>query len=608
MSQSLSEVMGRSSVTIPDNRNDSNIQMAVLGNTVAFLPPNSHDSYYTDIYPDYNNGLSVSVVLHHMADYVKKKAAKCVWTLVSDTVTKYANTTTTSGKMLTWLDKAAKTNLGSRLLGGLAESAGVSGISVYGYVTFQGLVFEAVKVIPMPVDLSASESNGTLSTLSNISRYVDGQTGMKTEKIISDIKKFTSSDVINLVTQNQIESELDSLGIPHRMPNQWNGSLWYQGGSIYNTVSNILAKDVIYGTAEVSNFDNNLESKIKSENYQKYGYHGDPYGMTKHETTAAETYKDTISFLKDQHLLTNYHTFEGFEMGSNNDWIIRVYPYTSYELRESRHTITPPLPTYKLRHRTTYTDRIESCILDTSGNDITSIIRRATNTVTNKVYKDLVERTDLKAPDDLDYKDDDYFSFGYDCPVLTYSVNIGTVKTESLRLFGGDTADIFSGMNYHGTLDLSILDDTFGSMTKYMSTYLNASYDIESASVAPYWACAFEIDLIILRVGKQVKHRFRFICNPIAYTPQFSGTGGDSGTECRVDISFGIIGMVTLPPTGYGPFVEDRFNTTYQGTPDPSIASIYNRTRKINMYNLKWRDIEINFGNMNKRYDHKAQK
>lgn len=411
-------------------------------------------------------------------------------------------------------------------------------------------------------------------------------------------KMMTSSQIQGEIT-TAIKAEADELGVPVRIPDN---KITYFGGNIQDAVYKILAQDVIYGDVKSGYFGEGKQDHAESNRskaadgksgliatdkakdfYFKYGYRGDPYNDIKSMDPNGYhiSLNDVIHNIRSQHIESDYHILSGFEIGSNHDWMIRLAPYIG-----PRGTCVPPLPCYMLpRNAVMGSDK--SNANSKTGFNSSSIssakasLRNHAKKISNKVYAKIAERIGTTATE-LEQSDGkgNFFSFGHDCPCLTYNFNIGTIKTDQLKLWNGDTLDTFNGMNYHMTLNMSVLDDLFGSFTKYWNSYINECYNPTNSSMAPYWASLFVIELIIFRTGKQINWHYKLIGSPIEWSPSF--TGEQSPNEMRVDITFGIVGIIqptdltSTSNSGYNePKVlkaSDSFGDSWYGNGKGSIA------------------------------------
>jgi hypothetical protein len=383
-----------------------------------------------------------------------------------------------------------------------------------------------------------------------------------------------SSDTIQHIIAESIKSEADKLNIPCQVPDS---KIMYFGGNIQDAIGTILARDVVYGDIKsgsqgVKTKDSETSSSSDPTNsirryWQKYGNRADPYNEAKTiEKNKRISLNDVIENIRSSGLESDYHMMSGFEIGSNHDWIIRLSPY--YSPIAGRYTCTPPLPCYQLPRNAIMQHDSENGLTSKGWYD------QLKKGVTEKVYARVHDRLKSNGYSVSDHEtiddNNNYFSFGYDCPCLTYNFNIGTIRSDQLKLWNGDTIDTFNGMNYHMTLNMSILDDIYGSMNKYLMSYINACYDSVGGSMAPYWASLFVIDLIIFRTGKQINWRFKLIGSPIEWSPSL--TGENSPNESRVDITFSIVGLIqpgdiiSDKNSGYN---EDRFigtNNKFHGS------------------------------------------
>jgi hypothetical protein len=127
-------------------------------------------------------------------------------------------------------------------------------------------------------------------------------------------------------------------------------------------------------------------------------------------------------------------------------------------------------------------------------------------------------------------------------------------------------------------------------MYKYMIHYINSVYDINTSSMAPYYDMAFEIELIIFRTGNQVNHSYRFIGIPIEFTPRLEGS--QEANECRVDMTFGIIGLI--PPSRK----KDKVYLKGEFLPNNEVDRVSDGKSAIQS-ELTWDDIMLHMGTGN---------
>lgn len=365
-----------------------------------------------------------------------------------------------------------------------------------------------------------------------------------------------------------------------------------------------------------------------------YTYYNDPFNK---QQEYASIY-DYLNDLNNRGLLTGYKDYAGFEIGSNHDWMIKIYPYPHdqkdvikfNELK--RFTCVPPLPYYGLPNMWSTVEDISDIRLagrKSSGGSknkgwspfksgkstFSKIAASVGNAVANSVknwatdkYNALVmgdTKNDISAnqmyTDEYEVngrvsrKGVHYVSFGEYCPALSYDLNMGSPKTEDVKLFNGSSMQVMHGMQYNMTLNVSILDDVYHSMQKYMNQYYNCVYDLGGSAMAPYYACAFDIRLYIFRSGKQINHALKLIGIPIDYPIKHAGS--QDPDESRVDITFSIIGAGQMP----------YWRQVYGNNPrliktDDAAEIAYECTNSTNkMSRLLWNDIVVKTrGNMNK--------
>lgn len=310
------------------------------------------------------------------------------------------------------------------------------------------------------------------------------------------------------------------------------------------------------GSQDMSFTDQKLDDMASPSAYNEVS---DPYNiLEKNRVPGYATLSDAVQALQENGWVTMYKDLSGFEMGSNHDWRVEIYPYPHEPQHKrlyqqlGRKSVTPQLPEYNLPN-VWAVDRREQTV---GGYEL-----RTPPYVTVDGYDGSMWGNGFKK-----------FSFSRDCPVLSYDLTLGSMRTMSLPLFNGSSSEVFAGMTYNATMSVSILDDIYNSMFKYMSNYVNCAYDVKSNSLAPYYNCAFQINLLIFRAaGKVLNHAFKFIGVPIEFTPRFEGTQGPQ--ENIVSVSFGIIGFIPFQKSG---------ESAYEAS---------NRFKDSNLIGLMWDDI-----------------
>lgn len=220
--------------------------------------------------------------------------------------------------------------------------------------------------------------------------------------------------------------------------------------------------------------------------------------------------KDAVRWaVEELGISSGYSELAGFEPGSDHQWSIQLYPYNGPgrdNIGEiySDFSLVPALPEYELP---------------------------------KVISKPITEGAKAS-----DYYGNSRFSFGKQCPCLSYNLSFGNQETKDISLFNNSKIQIPLGFSYNINLQLSIIDDVHGSMKKYMNKYFNMIYSLRDASLARYDMAAFVIRLVILKPGYKTKWDFKFIGVPYNYTPQFEGS--EDANPSTISIDFSIVGMV----------------------------------------------------------------
>lgn len=495
-------------------------------------------------------------------------------------------------------------------------------------------------VIPIPAYMSYEDGriiNAAMNTIqSTLKSAIGGRMRPNYDMLfLTQTGGDLMNAVLNTLTDDFFKKEFEKGRLPWQMPGtdltahtwsiyksqddcSWADSkneLWSAvKGVIKNAVDDFMEKqdsnaaNILYG-----------KSKLKGEVFKEYSDFRDPYDG---ESNLGESgnINDIFKELSKKDLLRGYKDYAGFELGSNHNWIIKLRPYLS----QGRTTVTPPLPVYALPNLWSSSNSITSTLFDPKTNDKgkNGNWNKLINSWTDRIIENTFDR--LTFGDEIDDmpsestlggvlidaakkaiwgKDEDgkaknplfrWFSFSKHTPVISYDLNFGTIRTESQRLFNGSSVEMFSGMQFNSTLNMSILDDAYHSMYKYMIEYTNNIYDITTGAMAPYHSMAFEIELIIMRTGNKINHHYKFIGIPIEFTPRLDGS--DQPNECRVDLTFGIIGLIK--PDNLKSNVYSK-NTLSRG--DEFFGKLYDTKAGIGAIHdvkgqLEWGDIMINVG------------
>lgn len=527
------------------------------------------------------------------------------WKILGDTLSHYPHITSTPEAAL-------------RLFGGgISIPMGKVGTIIDGVSNILGqgdIIGGQYNTVPIPPYMSKEDGalvNWAVNTIIGSIRTSNGNLPKPNYELI--FRSLTSSNIINKLTEEFLAKEFEKGRWPARMPYSDNpdSNQFYLSGTIggliednvLGTINKWLGKpstEYDENNRSIRVLDNSSEViKYTSTQADYFGYN-DPYDTTD-SVIPGNTIGDAIKFLREKNLLAGYKDFAGFEIGSNHMWNITIYPYPHSKnvvdlyKQLDRRPVTPALPVYAVPNMWRKIPEVKSSVPDPSG--LNSVKSEAIPYVTERLTSYLEGETGGTiriTRDDLYNKDRVFFSFSSHTPVLSYDLNLGTIRTDSLKLFNGSQSEIFMGMNYNPIMNISILDDVYGSMFKYMQQYTNCAYDIHSHSLAPYYNCAFEICLTILRAGGQINHRFKFIGVPIDYTPRLEGSS--EANELRVDIVFSIIGFIpygepdALTKRVYQNNMGGRAVDSNEGTIDPFEGS---DGRNNNLGDLRWGDIQI---------------
>lgn len=134
------------------------------------------------------------------------------------------------------------------------------------------------------------------------------------------------------------------------------------------------------------------------------------------------------------------------------------------------------------------------------------------------------------------------FSFGTNCPAISYSLQWGNQISKQLNLFNEGSLHVPIGFSYNMMLDIDVVDDMHGSFKHYMNKYMNTIYSNDTASAYHYKEITTEVDIIVWKDGYIPKHMFKFYVVPYNYTPIQEGES-NIATEF-VKVSYSIVGLI----------------------------------------------------------------
>lgn len=239
----------------------------------------------------------------------------------------------------------------------------------------------------------------------------------------------------------------------------------------------------------------NSEGNMGRRNEFKYMSHTNPYSQS--EPKILKSPKEVMDYLnEDLKTSFGYKRWSGFEFGSDHLWDVQIKPY----IGPDGITFTPEFPKYKLPYIGVGSD---------GKDDILEIVE---------------------------------FDYGLNCPCISYELQFGELRTDKIDLYNESRLDFITGFEYNMSLSLTIVDDVYKSLHKYLSKYINSVYDIETNSVALYSQAAFEVTLMLFRAGYQLNYITKLICIPTSFDTMIKGK--DSPDEEEISMEFSIIGMV----------------------------------------------------------------
>jgi len=514
------------------------------------------------------------------------------------------------------------------LLGGLVQPK-LTGTLAQMADNLNFLRYESTDIVRMPKYMQYEDQktlstalNAIKTTLGNVTGQVSTNYDLLRSVYDNDVRdggtvaKRVAKGIMQTLGKDMLKKEFEKSRLSPALPASLAQGSMYQVsgkngtlggailGSLWDMVSgkgDIKGGDVIYNQAKISD-------DSRAANYDKFP---DPYVGGSHINSFGKTIADIQKTLVDKGYAAGYRDYAGFELGTNHLWKIEMYPYQS---KHGGKTCTPPLPSYYLPALWTMSDRYESSrpksnillnalnlnwdyeIQKTVARMEPNEVKDLSDKFVNKLISNLASRLGGKSESNRAIGNDwRQFNFSDHLPVVSYDLNFGTMRTEAQQLFNGSAIEIFSGMQYNATLNLSIIDDVYLSMHKYWTHYINSIYDINTHSIAPYYNMAFEIVLTIFRAGYKINEKYHFIAVPIEYTPRLDGQ--QDPTEARIDMTFGIIGLI-VPQMKKGSIYANQNIQRGQSVKntDGNSAGGYVVINQ-DPSELTWNDIMINMGN-----------
>jgi hypothetical protein len=517
------------------------------------------------------------------------------------------------------------------LLGGLVQPK-LTGTLAQMADNLNFLRYESTDIVRMPKYMQYEDQktlstalNAIKTTLGNVTGQVSTNYDLLRSVYDNDVRdggtvaKRVAKGIMQTLGKDMLKKEFEKSRLSPALPASLAQGSMYQVsgkngtlggailGSLWDMVSgkgDIKGGDVIYNQAKIS-------EDSRAANYTKFA---DPY-LGGNAKKLGDTIADVQKFLSDAGYMAGYKDYAGFELGSNHLWKTEIYPY------KSKHgdTCTPPLPAYYLPALWTTSDRYDSSrpksdillnalnlnwdyeIQKTVARLEPNEVKDLSDKFVNNLISNLSARLGFKSSSNRAIGNEwRQFSFSRNCPVVSYDLNFGTMRTEAQQLFNGSAIEIFSGMQYNATLNLSIIDDVYQSMHKYWTHYINSIYDINTHSIAPYYNMAFEIVLTIFRSAYKINQKYRFIAVPIEYTPRLDGQ--QDPTEARIDMTFGIIGLIQPDGKSKNLYRDENISRGQSVNTRYGMPAADNEVQYTDQdpSELTWQDIMINMGNNEK--------
>jgi hypothetical protein len=129
-------------------------------------------------------------------------------------------------------------------------------------------------------------------------------------------------------------------------------------------------------------------------------------------------------------------------------------------------------------------------------------------------------------------------------PILSYNVDLKTLTTKQLELFGGSSIAVPDLIRYTSQMSIQIVDDENKRWRRWFQNYADNLYESTTNSVAPYKNSCLLITLYQYREDHKVLSHNRYICSLMNYQMISAGTGEVSSDV--LDIELSIVGRHEL--------------------------------------------------------------
>jgi len=131
-------------------------------------------------------------------------------------------------------------------------------------------------------------------------------------------------------------------------------------------------------------------------------------------------------------------------------------------------------------------------------------------------------------------------------PVMSYSLDLKTLTSKQITMYGGSTISIPELIRYNSTMTLQIVDDENKRWRRWLQTYAENLYNETTAVAAPYKNSSLLITLYEYRSDFRVLSYNKYICSLSNYSLVSSGTSDANADLISVELS--IVGRVEIEP------------------------------------------------------------
>jgi hypothetical protein len=131
-------------------------------------------------------------------------------------------------------------------------------------------------------------------------------------------------------------------------------------------------------------------------------------------------------------------------------------------------------------------------------------------------------------------------------PILSYDLDLKTLGTKEILLFGGSSISVPDTIRYTSKLSFQLADDENKRWRRWFQKYSENLYEEKTTGVAPYKNSSLLVSLYQYRPDFKVLSHNQFICSLNNY--RVSSTGSGSSGLDTLDIELSIVGKVDLDP------------------------------------------------------------